>query len=199
MRQYRKNILSKIIKLEEKINYLVSLAGRSNKKKSWYFWKYRQEELTDRVTYEQCYLCGEEAVADYYIVPIEKGGTTRQRNVISLCERCLYAVSKRSVEAKEKAQEDMSYEKNKIKLFSLPAERLCYLQEKADGTRKQNHRYRNCRKTKIDCVGEECVVCGEPAYCWHHVVPLINGGTNSPKNLVPVCRDCHKIIHPYMD
>ena len=30
---------------------------------------------------------------------------------------------------------------------------------------------------------------------YHHIRPLGCGGSNSPQNMIPVCRDCHKFIH----
>jgi hypothetical protein len=32
----------------------------------------------------------------------------------------------------------------------------------------------------------------------HHVVPLSCGGTSTDSNLVTLCEDCHKAIHPHM-
>jgi hypothetical protein len=29
----------------------------------------------------------------------------------------------------------------------------------------------------------------------HHIIPLKNSGNNDPKNLTPVCKTCHKLIH----
>jgi 5-methylcytosine-specific restriction endonuclease McrA len=46
-----------------------------------------------------------------------------------------------------------------------------------------------------------CVVCGKqfPEYCLevHHVKRRANGGSNQPSNLVPVCANCHRIIHAH--
>lgn len=32
----------------------------------------------------------------------------------------------------------------------------------------------------------------------HHVIPLHRGGSNSPKNLVPLCNNCHERLHPWL-
>jgi hypothetical protein len=32
----------------------------------------------------------------------------------------------------------------------------------------------------------------------HHVVPLINGGTNHKTNLITLCKECHARLHPHM-
>jgi len=32
----------------------------------------------------------------------------------------------------------------------------------------------------------------------HHVVPLTRGGTSIDSNLITLCEDCHKFIHPHM-
>lgn len=29
----------------------------------------------------------------------------------------------------------------------------------------------------------------------HHIIPVSEGGTDAPENLMTVCRDCHKKIH----
>lgn len=29
----------------------------------------------------------------------------------------------------------------------------------------------------------------------HHIIPVSNGGTDAPDNLITLCRDCHKKIH----
>jgi 5-methylcytosine-specific restriction protein A len=28
----------------------------------------------------------------------------------------------------------------------------------------------------------------------HHIVPLNKGGTNERSNLMPICRECHRVI-----
>ena len=43
-----------------------------------------------------------------------------------------------------------------------------------------------------------CFCCPAPASCWHHVIQLNHGGRNTRKNLVPICRECHRIIHPWL-
>jgi 5-methylcytosine-specific restriction endonuclease McrA len=32
----------------------------------------------------------------------------------------------------------------------------------------------------------------------HHVVPMQNGGSNSRRNLVGLCKKCHEDVHPWM-
>lgn len=59
-------------------------------------------------------------------------------------------------------------------------------------------RYKRFRKKKNKLKSNECYICGEKAYCMHHVVPLISGGTNKKNNLIPICIDCHKKIHDFM-
>jgi len=43
-----------------------------------------------------------------------------------------------------------------------------------------------------------CFVCGEKCQHRHHIIPLVNGGINSKLNRVPLCRNCHISIHPWM-
>ncbi|MGR3302878.1 MAG: HNH endonuclease signature motif containing protein [Candidatus Scalindua sp.] len=33
----------------------------------------------------------------------------------------------------------------------------------------------------------------------HHIIQLQNGGYNGCKNLIALCDDCHRIIHPWME
>ena len=44
----------------------------------------------------------------------------------------------------------------------------------------------------------ECFCCTNRANVVHHMVSLINGGTNNPVNLLSLCRKCHKKIHPFI-
>jgi hypothetical protein len=32
----------------------------------------------------------------------------------------------------------------------------------------------------------------------HHIIPLMCGGDNDPLNLVPICEECHAVVHPWM-
>jgi 5-methylcytosine-specific restriction endonuclease McrA len=47
-----------------------------------------------------------------------------------------------------------------------------------------------------------CQYCLQPVeymhtHC-HHVLELSEGGTNHPSNLKTLCRECHKVRHPFM-
>lgn len=45
-------------------------------------------------------------------------------------------------------------------------------------------------------LGEICVNCGAKEHIeYHHIVPLINGGTNRLTNIAPLCIECHKKAH----
>jgi 5-methylcytosine-specific restriction endonuclease McrA len=43
-----------------------------------------------------------------------------------------------------------------------------------------------------------CKACLGRAQVRHHIVQLQHGGTNDVRNIVPLCRDCHKKIHPWL-
>lgn len=43
-----------------------------------------------------------------------------------------------------------------------------------------------CSSCEIDCT---------PIVHWHHIVPIANGGESSEENLIPLCPNCHAIIH----
>ena len=47
-----------------------------------------------------------------------------------------------------------------------------------------------------DKLGSTCVNCGKTENIeYHHIVPLINGGTNKLSNIVPLCLECHAKAH----
>ena len=52
-------------------------------------------------------------------------------------------------------------------------------------------------------VGCKCYNCGvansDSIIEYHHVVPLVLGGTNSMSNIVALCRDCHLLAHGAKD
>jgi len=43
-----------------------------------------------------------------------------------------------------------------------------------------------------------CQLCGGPGEHVHHKIQLQDGGTNRPDNLITLCHECHKAIHPWM-
>lgn len=43
-----------------------------------------------------------------------------------------------------------------------------------------------------------CFACGVPATVRHHIIWIKNGGRNSRKNIIPLCRPCHAEIHPWL-
>lgn len=75
---------------------------------------------------------------------------------------------------------------------------ICMLKSKAEDSSFCFENYYEKRAIKNNLSSNKCRLCGEPAYCMHHILPLCKGGDNSPSNLIPVCRNCHKKIHPFM-
>ena len=62
--------------------------------------------------------------------------------------------------------------------------------------------YEEKRKSKKSQLATKtnCLVCKEEtAYCNHHIQLLVNGGVNSDYNLIPICRNCHKQIHSWLN
>jgi 5-methylcytosine-specific restriction endonuclease McrA len=57
--------------------------------------------------------------------------------------------------------------------------------------------YLRNRSKKFKPTGN-CEVCGEKAYCQHHITPLYNGGTNQFMNRINICRNCHVEVHTWM-
>lgn len=43
-----------------------------------------------------------------------------------------------------------------------------------------------------------CFCCGARAQVRHHIIWIRNGGRNHKRNIVPLCRDCHAEIHPWL-
>ena len=43
-----------------------------------------------------------------------------------------------------------------------------------------------------------CWVCTSWASCQHHIIQLKNGGYDNGINRIPICVDCHEVIHPHM-
>ena len=55
------------------------------------------------------------------------------------------------------------------------------------------------RRRVFDRDGWRCGNCGRAAALeCHHVIPLMDGGTNVVANLASVCRDCHILAHRAM-
>lgn len=43
--------------------------------------------------------------------------------------------------------------------------------------------------------GRRCAFCGKEAAEVHHIRPRAYGGTDQPRNLMPLCRECHEEVH----
>ena len=78
------------------------------------------------------------------------------------------------------------------------AEKLAFFKELANKGFIYNKDYKKCRGKKNALTSNECYICGSPAYCMHHIIPLTSNGKNRKRNLIPVCIDCHQHIHPHM-
>ena len=72
------------------------------------------------------------------------------------------------------------------------------LKAKSEDSQYNFSNYNTYRKIKIELKAKKCRICGKPAYCLHHILPLCKGGDNRQSNLIPVCLECHKKIHPFM-
>ena len=52
------------------------------------------------------------------------------------------------------------------------------------------------RKILVSELGTVCVNCGSDQFIeYHHIVPIVYGGTNKLSNIVPLCSDCHARAH----
>jgi 5-methylcytosine-specific restriction endonuclease McrA len=66
-----------------------------------------------------------------------------------------------------------------------------------DETRKRRYEFYTVKKHLHELVQfKKCANChAETDLHLHHIVPLSNGGTNNPTNLVFLCTDCHSKVH----
>ncbi len=51
------------------------------------------------------------------------------------------------------------------------------------------------RVSKTECYGCHAEDCN---LYFHHIIEVQNGGSNTPRNTVPLCFPCHKILHPWL-
>lgn len=47
----------------------------------------------------------------------------------------------------------------------------------------------------MEAYGHICINCGLDAEEVHHIRPRHYGGTDHPRNLIPLCKNCHDEIH----
>lgn len=52
--------------------------------------------------------------------------------------------------------------------------------------------FKKLLKEKLGCT---CKICGEPAVEYHHLIALVDGGTNDLNNIIPLCYLHHQLIH----
>lgn len=48
--------------------------------------------------------------------------------------------------------------------------------------------------------GQLCFGCltGSRPLAWHHVIQIQHGGSNTPRNRIPLCGPCHSAVHPWL-
>lgn len=52
------------------------------------------------------------------------------------------------------------------------------------------------REMLVKELGSKCANCGSEEFIeYHHIVPIVYGGTNKLTNIVPLCADCHAKAH----
>lgn len=51
------------------------------------------------------------------------------------------------------------------------------------------------RKQWLYKLDNGCINCKSKATHLHHIVPLSLGGSNNDSNIVPMCEECHGIVH----
>lgn len=64
---------------------------------------------------------------------------------------------------------------------------------------KNDVNYEDRRRYPIEHNGDLCYVCNENRmWTQHHIFLIKNGGLNWELNKIPICYDCHKLIHPWI-
>lgn len=61
--------------------------------------------------------------------------------------------------------------------------------------RKNRQNFDSLKKTHK---WEYCFACGGNAQIRHHIILIKHGGSNSGKNIVRLCKECHAEIHPWL-
>jgi len=60
---------------------------------------------------------------------------------------------------------------------------------------KRRDPLRNLRHLIFERDSYTCIMCSDRATDLHHVVPRSQGGSNTPYNLVSLCRLHHRVVH----
>lgn len=63
-------------------------------------------------------------------------------------------------------------------------------------SRSNSEEYRQIKQQLLEEVGK-CELCGSTRELeLHHVIPVVCGGSDSPENLILVCKKCHALLTP---
>ena len=55
------------------------------------------------------------------------------------------------------------------------------------------------RRVKKHRSRRKCFVCKDnKSYCQHHIILIKNGGYDNGINRIPICKECHEVIHPWL-
>jgi len=79
--------------------------------------------------------------------------------------------------------------------------RLEWLRNAAEWKVDTVHRYLDVRRgsKRFARPAADCFCCQKkPASMWHHIIQIQYGGRNVEKNRAPICRECHRKIHPWL-
>ena len=101
---------------------------------------------------------------------------------------------------KKRKPKRLAWRMAKLNSLHTVQEKLDFLKEEARQKpwEKPNKRYKSLRAVKFDLTSKYCAVCGGKASCMHHIHPLMCGGKNKADNLIPICKECHEEIHPFI-
>lgn len=82
------------------------------------------------------------------------------------------------------------------------ARRLEWLKNAADWHISSDRRYIDVRRgsRRFPSATGSCWCCQvKRATLWHHIIQIQHGGRNKARNRVPLCRLCHRKIHPWIE
>lgn len=91
----------------------------------------------------------------------------------------------------------MSLRRSELRRTSAPR-RHKPLSPRSRKQARRDHRFRAVKLLIFERDGWRCRLCGSPyALTPHHLLPVGQGGSDEPENVVTACWLCHRLIHDH--
>lgn len=97
---------------------------------------------------------------------------------------------------------------NGVSVLSTPEEKMaglhkmtryCCIRPSDKQLLDRRNKFERKKRYLLKVEDSECFVCGSINNLHrHHVIPMKNGGSNNPLNLVSLCNEHHRELHPWM-